>query len=155
MNNKLIVILGPTASGKSGLAVRLAKKFNGEIVSADSRQIYKKMNIGTGKITKKEMRNIPHRLIDIIDLNKNFNSALYKKMAVRAIRDIQKRGKLPFLTGGTGLYIKSIVENIEFPKIKADKKLRKSLEKKSMEKLFEIYKKLDPQGAALIDIRNK
>ncbi len=152
---KLIVILGPTAVGKTKLAIRLAKEFNGEIVSADSRQLYKEMNIGTGKPTKKQMREVPHHLIDIINPDQEFNVALYKKLAVSAIKDIQKRGKLPFLVGGTGLYIKAVVDNIKFPKIKPHKKLRKELENKTLKQLFEIYKKLDPQGAKLIDKQNK
>ncbi|KPJ56586.1 hypothetical protein AMJ49_04545 [Parcubacteria bacterium DG_74_2] len=155
IRNKLIVILGPTASGKTELAIKLAKKFSGEIVSADSRQIYKKMDIGTGKATKKQMQNIPHYLIDIINPDKEFNVTIYKKMAVKVIKDIQKRGKIPFLVGGTGLYIKAVVDNIEFPEIKPLKKLRKELESKTAKQLFETYKKIDPQGAKFIDKKNK
>jgi tRNA-2-methylthio-N6-dimethylallyladenosine synthase len=152
---KLVVILGPTSSGKTELAIRLAKKLGGEIVSADSRQIYKEMNIGTAKSTKKEVSKVPHHLIDIISPDKKFNAALYKKMAVKKIQDIQKRGKLPFLVGGTGLYVKAVVENINFPEVAPQKKLRKNLEKKTEEELFEIYKKLDPEGAKFIDKKNK
>jgi len=152
---KLIVILGPTASGKSALAIKLAKKFKGEVVSADSRQIYQGMDIGTGKTTKKEMAGIPHHLLDVARPNQKFNAAIYKKLAVRAIKDIQRRGKMPFLVGGTGLYIQAVVDNIEFPKVPPQKKLRKELEKKSLKELFEIYKKLDPKGAKLLDKQNK
>jgi tRNA dimethylallyltransferase len=152
---KLIVILGPTASGKSEMAVKLAKKFNGEIISADSRQIYKGMNIGTGQITKKEMEGIPHYLINVVYPNQEFNVALFKKMAIKKIKIIQKKGKLPFLVGGTGLYISSIVNNIEFPEVPPQKKLRKELEKKDTKELFKIYKKIDAKGAKFIEKENK
>ncbi|MCP6718087.1 MAG: tRNA (N6-isopentenyl adenosine(37)-C2)-methylthiotransferase MiaB [Patescibacteria group bacterium] len=152
---KLIVVLGSTATGKTGLAIKLAKQFNGEIVSADSRQIYKEMAIGTAKPTKKETKAIPHHLINFLLPNKDFNVALYKNKALKAIDKIQKTAKIPFLVGGTGLYISSIVNNIDFPKVKPNKKLRKQLEKKSVRQLFEIYKKLDPKGAELIDRNNK
>lgn len=154
-NGKLIVILGPTASGKTALSVKLAKKFNGEIVSADSRQVYKAMNIATGKVTKKEMKAIPHYLIDIVYPDQKFNAATYKKLAIKTIKDIQKRGKLPFLVGGTGLYIQAVVDNLDFPKVSPQKQLRKGLEKKSVEELFEIYKKLDVKGAKFIEKENK
>jgi len=152
---KLIVILGPTASGKTNLAIGLAKKFNGEIVSADSRQIYKEMNIGTNKPTKEELKEIPHHLIDIIKPDKEFNVVLYKDLAIKAIEKIRKKKKLPFLVGGTGLYIWAVVENIDFPRVPPNKSLRKKLEKKTTKELFEIYKKLDPQGAKMIEKENK
>lgn len=152
---KLIVILGPTASGKTKLAIKLAKKFNGEIISADSRQVYKEMNIGTAKPSKEELKEIPHHLIDIVKVNKDFNVALYKILALKKIKKIHRKGKLPFLVGGTGLYISAIVDNLEFPKIPPNKKLRKRLEKKSTKELFKIYKKLDPEGAKYIDKKNK
>lgn len=150
---KLIVILGPTASGKSELAIKLAKKFKGEIVSADSRQIYKEMEIGTAK--PKSTKGIDHYLIDTIRPNKEYNAALFKKAAVKAIENIQRRKKNPFLVGGTGLYIRAVVDNIQFPKVPANNKLRKELEKKNIKDLFRIYKKLDPQGSKLIDRENK
>jgi len=152
---KLIVILGPTASGKTGLAIKLAKRFNGEIVSADSRQIYKEMGIGTVKPSKEETKMVPHHLIGIIFPNQEFNVAIYKKMAIKAIKNIQRKGKLPFLVGGTGLYSQSIVDNIEFPKVKPQKRLRERWEKKSEKELFEIYKRLDPKGAKFIERGNK
>ncbi|MCD6402377.1 tRNA (adenosine(37)-N6)-dimethylallyltransferase MiaA, partial [bacterium] len=152
---KLIVILGPTAAGKTDLSIKLAQKFNGEIVSADSRQIYEEMNIGTAKPTKKETQGIPYYLIDFLKPNKEFNVALYKKLAIFAIKEIQKKGKLPFLVGGTGLYIKAVVDNLKFPRVLPQKKLRKSLEKKNEKELFRIYKKLDPIGAKFIDKKNK
>ena len=155
INYKLITIVGPTAAGKTELAIRLTKKFGGEIVSADSRQVYKEMDIGTGKITKKGKRGIPHYLIDIVEPNEEFNAAIFKKLAIRTIKDIQKRGKLPFLVGGTGLYIQAIVDNIEFPEVPPQKKLRERLEKKSEKELFKIYQKLDSEGSKYIDKNNK
>ncbi|MEK7066778.1 MAG: tRNA (adenosine(37)-N6)-dimethylallyltransferase MiaA [Patescibacteria group bacterium] len=151
---KIIVILGPTASGKSDLAVELAKKFNGEIISADSRQVYKDMDIGTGKITKKEMRGVPHHLLDVVSPKTKFDVARYQKLAHKKIADILKRGKLPIVCGGTGLYIKAIIENPMYPDIPPDWKLRKKLEKLSVEKLFSILKKLDPKRARTIDKKN-
>lgn len=155
IDKKLIVILGPTTSGKSKLAIKLAKNFNGEIVSADSRQVYKEMDIGTGKISKKEMENVPHHLIDIINPDQEFNVAIYKNLAIKKIKEVQKRGNLPFLVGGTGLYIQAIVDNMKFPKVLPDNELRKELEQKSEKELFKIYKKLDPEGAKVIDKKNK
>jgi len=154
-HNKLIVILGPTASGKSELSIELAKKFNGEVVSADSRQIYQEMNIGTAKVTKREMNNISHYLIDIIKPDQEFTLAQFKQKAIRIIKDIQKRGKIPFLVGGTGLYIQSIVDNLDIPDVKPNKKLRDGLEKLSNQELLSQLKKLDPDTANSIDFHNK
>jgi tRNA-2-methylthio-N6-dimethylallyladenosine synthase len=150
---KLIVVLGPTASGKTDLAIDLAKKFNGEIVCADSRTVYKGMDIGTAKI--KDLKGIPHHLIDIVSPNEDFNVALFKREAIKKINEIIEKGKTPILAGGTGLYIKAIVENLDFPLVKADEKLRKKLEKKTIEELFEIYSDLDKEGAKIIDRNNK
>ena len=152
---KLIVILGQTATGKTEIAIRLAKKFNGEIVSADSRQIYKQMNIGTSKPTKKELSAVPHSLINIMEPDQAFNVVIFKKLAMKAIKSIHKNGKLPFLVGGTGLYIKAVVNNIDFPKIPPNKKMRKNLEKKTEKDLLVIYQKLDPEGAGFIEKNNK
>jgi tRNA dimethylallyltransferase len=153
--NKLIVILGPTASGKSDLAVKIAKRFKGEVISADSRQVYKGMNIGTGKITKKEMRGIPHYLLDVVSPKKRFDVALYRKLAMEAIKNIQKRGKVPILCGGTGLYIQAVVDGIAMPEVKPNWKLRKTLDKLSAEELFGRLKKLDSKRAETIDKNNK
>src|SRR4030042_5168112 len=106
--NKLIVILGPTASGKSDLAVKIAKKFKGEVVSADSRQVYKGMDIGTGKITKKETKGIPHHLLDVASPKRRFTVAQYKKLAEKAIKKILAKGKIPIICGGTGFYIQAV-----------------------------------------------
>jgi len=154
MQNKLIVILGPTASGKSSLAVKFAKKYNGEIVSADSRQIYKWLDVGSGKITKKEMKGVPHHLLSIANPKRRFTVAQFQKIALEKIKKIQNRGRLPFLVGGTGFYIQSVVDGISLPKVKPNWKLRKNLEKKSVEQLFLMLKKLDRQRAKSIDPEN-
>ncbi|MBU4078319.1 tRNA (adenosine(37)-N6)-dimethylallyltransferase MiaA, partial [Patescibacteria group bacterium] len=152
---KIIVVVGPTASGKSDLAVEIAKKYNGEVVSADSRQVYKGMDIGTGKITQKEMQGIKHYLLDVASPKTRFTVAQYQKKANQAIGEIIKKEKLPILCGGTGFYIQSIVDNIAIPKVKPDLKLRKNLEKQSAEELFEQLKKLDSERAKNIDKYNK
>jgi len=154
-HHKLIVILGPTASGKSDLAVKLAKRFNGEIVSADSRQIYQEMDIGTAKPNKKQMSGVSHHLIDVVKPNQGFTLAQYKKLAVKIIKDIQERGRLPFLVGGTGLYIQAVVDNLKIPPVKPNKKIRKRLAELTNQELFSQLEKLDPLTAAAIDRHNK
>lgn len=152
--NKILVILGPTAVGKSNLAVKIAKKWNGEVVSADSRQVYKGLDIGTGKITKKEMRGVPHHLLDIVLPNKIFNVASWQKLAQEKIQDILKRNKLPIICGGTGFYIESITKNIVLPEVKPNIKLRKELKEKSIKELVKILKKLDSERLKNIDAKN-
>ena len=152
--DKLIVILGQTAVGKTALSIKLAKKFNGEIVSADSRQVYCGMNIGTGKVTKKEMRDIPHYLLDVANPKRRFTVTQYRNLALRVINKIQKVGKIPFLVGGTGFYIQAVVDGIIIPEVKPDWKLRKRLEKKSIKELYEILKKLDPRRIRTIEKEN-
>ncbi len=154
-NKKIIVILGPTASGKTDLSIKLAKKFNGEIISADSRQVYKGMDIGTGKITKKEMQEIPHYLLDIVSPNRKFSVAQYQKLALKSIDKISKKNKIPFLVGGSPFYIYSLLETWTFPKLSPDWNLRKKLEKKSCEELSETLKKLDIKRFKNIDKKNK
>ncbi len=148
------MILGPTASGKSDLAVKLAKKFSGEIISADSRQVYNGLNIGSGKITKKEMRGVPHHLLSVANPKRKFTVAHFQKMAFKKIKEIEGRGHVPFLVGGTGFYIQSVVDGIIIPDVKPNWKLRRQLEKKSVEELFLIIKKLDPARAKTIDPKN-
>ena len=148
------MILGPTASGKSALAVKLAKKINGEIISADSRQVYKGLNIGSGKITKKEMSGIPHYCLDIVSPKKIFTVADFKKCAEKAIEKIFTKNKIPIIVGGTGLYIQAIVDNIILSEVKPNWKLRKELEKKTTEEMFKMLKKLDPERAKNIDAKN-
>ncbi|MFH0846295.1 MAG: tRNA (adenosine(37)-N6)-dimethylallyltransferase MiaA [Patescibacteria group bacterium] len=157
MNNlksKIIVVLGPTASGKSDLAVDLALQFDGEIISADSRQVYKGLDIGSGKITKKEMKGIPHYLLDEVQPQRVFTAVQFKKKAEKIIKGILQRGKLPILAGGTGFYISAIVDNLDFPQVKENKELRKKLERLSVEELFEKLKKLDLVRAKNIDAKN-
>ncbi|MAF20789.1 MAG: tRNA (adenosine(37)-N6)-dimethylallyltransferase MiaA [Parcubacteria group bacterium] len=153
--NKLIVILGPTGSGKSDLAIKLAKQFNGQIISADSRQIYQEMDIGTAKVTEKQMQGIKHYLIDIVKPDQEFTLAQFKDKAIKTIKQIQLNNQLPFLVGGTGLYIQSIVDNLQIPEVKPDKKLRNQLERKTNQQLYNQLKKLDPQSLKVIDINNK
>jgi len=152
---KLITIVGPTASGKSDLAVKIAKEFKGEIISTDSRQIYKEMNIGTGKITKREMENIPHHCLDLESPKIQITVVEYRKKALEVINKIYKKNKIPILCGGTGFYIQAIAEGIIVPEIIPDQKLRKQLENKTTEELFKQLKKLDPRRAKEIDSKNR
>ncbi len=155
MKSKIIAIVGPTASGKSALAVKIAKKFGGEIISADSRQVYKGMDIGTGKITRKEMAKVPHHLLDVASPKRQFTVVQYKKLAEKAIKKIRGRGKIPIICGGTGFYIQTVSDNLLIPEIKPDAKLRIRLEKKSAKELFNQLKKLDPRRAKNIDKNNR
>ena len=152
---KLLVILGPTASGKSDLAVEVALRFNGEVVSADSRQVYKGLDIGTGKITKTEMKGVPHHCLDIAGPHERFTAQDWKRAAEKAVDDIISRGKLPIICGGTGFYISSLVDDLGFPDVEADAEEQADLEKRSAEELFEELKRLDPARAATIDLKNK
>lgn len=152
---KLIVVCGPTATGKSDYAVELAKKIGGEIISADSRQVYKSLDIGSGKITAREMKRIPHYLLDVAKPKRTFTVAQYKRLADKAIKTILKKGKTPIITGGTGFYIDAVVFDQEFPKVKPDKTLRKQLSLKSPAELFEQLESLDPDRALGIDRHNK
>src|SRR5438876_634565 len=115
---KIVVIVGQTASGKSALAVKLARKFGGEVVSADSRQVYRKMNIGTGKITRREMEGIQHHLLDVASPKRTFTAADYQRLGKTAIKNILSRKKLPIVAGGTGLYIDSLIYGYALPKVK-------------------------------------
>lgn len=162
---KLIVIVGPTASGKTDWSLRIAKKYNGEIISADSRQVYKHMDIGTAKVEGewkwKGMRkifcveNIPHYLIDFLSPKKKFTVSEFRSKALKGIAHIRKRGAVPMIVGGTGLYVQSVIDNFDIPHIKPHKKLRAELEQKTNEVLFEELKTLDPVGAERIDKHNK
>ena len=151
----LIVLLGPTASGKTSLALKLAKKYNGEIISADSRTIFEYMDIGTAKPTHSERKIVPHYLLDIIKPDEEFSVAEFQKMAYEKIDDILSRGKVPFLVGGSGLYINAVTEGFLIPKIKADRKLRQRLETEDLKKLQKKLKKLDPLAYRKIEKNNK
>lgn len=139
---KLLVIVGPTASGKTDLAILLAKKFNGELIAADSRTVYKGMDIGTGK----EM-SFPHKLIDVVNPDETLNLADYKAKAIRAINAATKKGKLPILVGGTGLYVWAVVDNLLIPKVPPNEQIRKELEKKTIPELFRLLESTDPEAA--------
>lgn len=147
---KVIVICGSTASGKTALSIQLAQKINGEIISSDSMQIYKNMNIGTAKPDKQEMQGIKHYLLDFVEPNQRYSVADYKKDAENAIEDILQKGKVPIIVGGTGLYVDSLIYGIEYPNIEFDenyrKKLEKRAEKEGLEKLYEEARKIDPQA---------
>ncbi len=152
--SKLIVILGQTSTGKSDFAVEIAKKVGGEIISADSRQVYKGMDLGTGKITKKEMQGVPHHLLDVANPKKVFSVSDYKLLADKKIKEILKRGKVPILCGGTGFYIDAVVNGTILPEVAPNAKLRAMLAKKSVVELFKMLKKLDPARAKNIDSKN-
>ena len=161
---KLLVILGPTGTGKTDLALEIAKKFDGELVSADSRQIYTGMDIGTGKLPSSGevekhknywlVEGIPTHLYDLITPDKTFSVAAYQQLAYAAIDGIHKKNKLPILVGGTGLYIRVVVEGLKIPKVPPDKKLRERLEAKSLPALVAELENVDPEGAAGIDREN-
>jgi tRNA dimethylallyltransferase len=152
---KLVVILGPTASGKSSLGIKLAKKFGGEIISADSRQVYKGMDLGTGKVSKAEQKVVPHHLLDVASPKRQFTVAHFKKLAEEKIKDIEKRKNTPFIVGGTAFYIYSLIDDLRLPDIRPNLKLRKELSPKSAIELFNALKKLDPVRAKNIDRYNK
>ncbi len=157
---QLICIIGPTAAGKSELAVKLAVKLNGEIISADSRQIYRGLDIGSGKVEGKwkgevfVYKNIPHYLIDEVSPRGQYSVAKFQKQATKLITDIHKRGKLPIICGGTGHWIDAVVFAQVLPEVKPDTKLRAKLNQMSVEQLFVQLKKLDPQRAKTIDSKN-
>ena len=173
--NKILVIAGPTASGKSDLAIALAKKYNGEIISADSRQVYRGMDIGTGKvkkdfsrisnfqylISKKSKRGIflsegiQHHLLDVASPKRTYNVTHFVRDAKRAITNIKKRGKTPIICGGTGFWIQALIEDNTFPAVKPNPELRKKLGKLSAEELFEQLSEKDQKRAATIDAKNK
>ena len=151
---KVMVVLGPTAVGKSTLGVDLALRYRGEIISADSRQVYTGLDIGTGKITKKEMRGIPHYLLDVGSPRRQMSVSTYQKLARKKLAEISGRGNVPIIVGGTGHYIESIVNDIVFPEVPPNLPLRKRLEKKSPKELFAMLKKLAKARASTIDASN-
>lgn len=161
---KIVVILGPTACGKTDLAINLAKKFNGEVISADSRQIFKKMSIGTAK-PEGEWRElggekvylvagVPHHVMDIVDPGREFSLSDYKKAAGQAIARVLSRGRLPIVAGGTGLYIWALVDNLDMPRVAPNKRLRRELEAKALPELVGLLRQLDSETAEKIDLKN-
>lgn len=159
MKEKVIVICGPTASGKTALSIELAKKINGEIVSADSMQIYKDMNIGTAKPTIEEMQGIKHYLLDFVSPEERYSVAQYKQDAKRAIKEIIKKGKTPIIVGGTGLYVDSLIYEIEYNDIKIDEEYRNKLEaiveKNGLEELYKKALEIDPVAMEKISKNDK
>ena len=145
MSPALYIIIGPTAAGKTKYAIELAKKIGGEIISADSMQVYKYMDIGTAKPVKREMRGIPHHLIDIKAPDEKWNVSLFVSTAEKLIKEIRERKKTPIIVGGTGLYIWTFLEGFSFPVAPADEKIRARLYALAIEKLYKRLKKLIPQ----------
>lgn len=162
MENKpaVIVVFGPTASGKTSLGIDIAKELNGEIISADSMQIYKGLDIGTAKATKEEQKEIKHHLIDICDISDEFSVAEYKKLCYEKIDEIIALGKVPVIVGGTGLYINAVVNNMNFEDYEENKddsvreELQEILEKEGKEKLYNMLFELDAKAAEKIHINN-
>lgn len=152
--SRLVAVVGPTASGKSALAIRLARKFGGEVVSADSRQVYRGMDIGSGKVSRAERRLVPHHLLDVADPRRQYSASRFKRDASRAIAGIRKRGNLPILAGGTAFYVYSLVDDWHLPAAKPDAGLRKKLAALPAARLFDMLKKLDPARARTIDRDN-
>ena len=156
---KVIVICGPTASGKTGLSVKLAQKMDGEIVSCDSMQIYKDMTIGTAKVTEEEMQGIPHHLIDFVSPDERYSVAEFQKDAERVIDEIIQKGKTPIVVGGTGLYVDTLVYHIQYPEIKTDlayrRKLEKSIQEQGLQVAYQKAKEIDPQAVEKISNNDK
>lgn len=160
MKPKVIVIAGPTASGKTDLSIEFAKKINGEIISSDSMQIYQDMNIGTAKVTLEEMQGIKHYLIDFIPPNKRYSVSDFKKDAEKAIEEILAKGKIPIIVGGTGLYIDSLIYGIEYPEMELDEEYRNTLMKQAetqegLQNLYNQAKKIDPEAIETISPNDK
>ncbi len=158
LSKKVIVIAGPTASGKSAVAIETAKKLNTEIISADSMQIYKGLNIGTAKVTKEEMSGIVHHMIDIVNADESFNVNDYSKKTTEIIEKMHEKGKIPIIAGGTGLYINSVIYNFNLQHAEADEKLREELTKmydeKGGEYMLEVLREFDPETASRLHPNN-
>jgi tRNA dimethylallyltransferase len=148
---KLLIIVGPTASGKSSLAVDLATQFNGEVISADSRQVYRGLNLGTGKITQEEMQGVPHHLLDVAEPTDQFSVTDWRTLAEKAIADIRSRGKLPIICGGTGFYISTLVDDLTLPDVPANQELRDELAKETVDQLFSRLQILNPERASTMN----
>ncbi|MEN9582435.1 MAG: tRNA delta(2)-isopentenylpyrophosphate transferase, tRNA dimethylallyltransferase [Candidatus Parcubacteria bacterium] len=151
----VFVIVGPTAVGKTAYSIGLAKKVNGEIISADSRQVYKGLDIGSGKVTEKEMKGVPHYMLDVVSPKQTYTAHDFKAEAEKHIIDILARGKTPIIVGGTGFYIDALFGKWPLPNVPPNEALRKKLALQSNEKLFEVLRKLDPKRAKTIDQNNK
>lgn len=154
MKPRILVIVGPTCSGKSALAVEAALRFDGEVVSADSRQVYRGLDIGTGKITREEMRGVPHHLLDVADPCSTLSVEQYQELAYAAIEATLSRAKLPIVAGGSGMYIQSIVDGIVLPPVPPNPSLRADLAKMPLEELWKTLRREDPERAETIDRKN-
>lgn len=152
--NKLVIIAGPTATGKSDAAVALSKVIGGEVISADSVQVYKGLNIGSAKITTEEMQGVPHHLIDVLEPEELFNITIFQQMAKEAMIGIYERGHIPVICGGTGFYIQSVLYDIEFTSEDTDMSYRRELEKKDPAELYEMLKAVDPASCESIHENN-
>ena len=152
---KVIVVVGTTASGKTSLAIELAKKFNGEVISADSRQVYKGLDIGTAKVTEEETEGVPHHLIDLVDIDSTYTVADFKNDASVAVTRILNRDKLPIIAGGTFFYVDALLGKSPITEVPPNETLRQELEKKDKADLYKALEKLDPRRAAEIDPDNK
>lgn len=152
---KLLVITGTNASGKSGLGIELAARYGAEIISADSRQVFKGLDLGSGKVTPEEMKGVPHHLLDVARPNDFFSLSDYQRLAYAAIDDILARQKKAFLVGGTGLYVNSVVDGYNLSESAPDPVIRKQVEEKSLEELIEMLKEHNPDALTRVDLKNK
>ena len=153
--NKLVIIAGTNASGKSGLGIELALKYGAEIVSADSRQVFKGLDLGSGKVTAQEMRGVPHHLLDVAEPNDFFSLSHYQKLAYAAIDDVFARGGRPFLVGGTGLYVNAVADGYNLIDAEPDPAIRQRVEAMSLEELTELIKEKNPGALERLDLKNK
>ena len=152
---RIIVIVGPTSSGKSDLAVALARRHNGEVISADSRQVYRGLDIGSGKVSGREMGGIPHHILDVASPQRTYSVVRYERDAKKAIAGIFRRNRVPIICGGTGFYIQALVDGIRIPDVPPSPSLRQKLSRKSAGELFTLLKRTDPNRACSIDPKNK
>ncbi len=153
--NKLVIIAGTNASGKSGLGIELALKYGAEIVSADSRQVFKGLDLGSGKVTAEEMKGVPHHLLDVAEPNEFFSLSHYQKLAYAAIDDIHARGGRPFLVGGTGLYVNAVADGYNLNEAEPDPAIRQQVEAMSLEELTELIREKNPEALNRLDLKNK
>jgi tRNA dimethylallyltransferase len=153
--NKLVIIAGTNASGKSGLGIELALKYGAEIVSADSRQVFKGLDLGSGKVTAEEMKGVPHHLLDVAEPNEFVALSHYQKLAYAAIDDIHARGGRPFLVGGTGLYVNAVADGYNLNEAEPDPAIRQQVEAMSLEELTELIREKNPEALNRLDLKNK
>lgn len=150
----LVAVVGTTASGKSDLAVQLASRIAGEVVSADSRQVYRQLDLGSGKLTVRERDGVPHHLLDVADVRERFTVSDYQTLAFRAVAEIRGRARVPILAGGTGLYVRAVIDNPAYPDVAPDAALRAELEARPLEALVQQLRAVDPDAAAALDLQN-